>query len=874
MHVETRASEGEQSVFSTGLPGLDGILHGIMPGDNVVWQVESVEDYLPFVKPFRDKVRLSGKKLVYFRFAKHQALLPPDSTVQIHRLRPEDGFEQFITGIHDVIGSLGDKACYIFDSHSDLAIDNFSERMIGNFFMLTCPYILRLESFGYFMVQRYYHSHHAALPIASTTQLLLDVYSHQGRTYVHPQKVYGRYSPTMFMLHLWEKDKFIPVTDSTTISSVVTSGPWHGLQSASYRMVGMWDRRFIEAEDVLDSFQHGECSQATADRVFHRQLTQLVSRDERVLALARQYFTLADLIHIWKRTIGSGMIGGKSVGMLLARAILRASGKRWNEVLETHDSFFIGSDIFYSYLVENDCWPIRQKQKSPKTFMDGAEEGRKRILAGRFPDYIVQRFADMLDYFGQCPIIVRSSSLLEDNFSNAFSGKYDSMFCVNRGTHEERLESFLAAVKQVYASTMSREALAYRAKRNVLDRDEQMALLVQRVSGERYGQLFFPHLAGVGVSCNSYVWSDGIDPAAGLLRLVFGLGTRAVDRHDDDYTRLVALNAPRKRPEGDAEEIRRYTQKKVDLLDLEQNKFRSAYFTDIIKESPGLAVDFFSLPDTTTRPTAGEAYNTIAFENIFDNTRFVNDMRNMLSLLREKYECHIDVEFTANFRADGAYKINLLQCRPLQVKREISGGDAIPQVEKANLLLQAHGGIIGPGRVISVDWLIYVVPSVYAGLAEQDRHEVARLVGRLAHHPAIRQNGNIMLLGPGRWGTRMPSLGVPVSFSEINTVSVICEIARMHEQLMPDLSLGTHYFNDMVEMDMLYLGFSPNAEGNVLNEQILQAMPNRMGEMAPETGNPANAIRIVSSADLGEGAGMRLHADAIKQVAVLYLAHA
>ena len=168
----------------------------------------------------------------------------------------------------------------------------------------------------------------------------------------------------------------------------------------------------------------------------------------------------------------------------------------------------------------------------------------------------------MLEYFGQSPIIVRSSSLLEDAYGNAFSGKYESVFCANQGTPQDRLENFLNAIRKVYTSTLSEEALAYRAHWGLLDRDEQMAILVQRVSGSVYEDQFFPQIAGVGVSYNPYVWNSEIDPEAGMIRLVFGLGTRAVDRIDDDYTRIVALNAPSRRPEASSEDVRKFSQKK------------------------------------------------------------------------------------------------------------------------------------------------------------------------------------------------------------------------------------------------------------------------------------------------------------------------
>jgi len=444
---------------SSGLTALDRILDGIRLGDNIVWQVDSIDDYLPLVKPFVDNAQARGRKLVYFRFAEHAQLVPRELGVQLVELKPEAGFEQFLSDIHRVIKQTGRGAYYLFDSLSELALHCYSERMVGNFFKLTCPYLNRLDTISYFVVLRNYHSYHAALPISQTTQLLLDIYRHKGKLYIHPLKVQKRHSSTMFMLHVWDHDNFTPVTDSTTISEVLTAAPWPGLPSASYRMVGMWDHRFMQAEELLESHKQGECSRETINKTFRRQLRQLVSLDERILALAEKYLTLTDIIYLWKRLIGSGMMGGKAVGMLLARAILEKTSPRWAELLEAHDSFFIGSDIFYSFLVENDCWSIRQNQKNPETLLDGAEEARQRILSGRFPDYIIARFSHMLDYFGQTPIIVRSSSLLEDNFGNSFSGKYESVFCTNQGTQQHRLDEFINAVRTVYASAMSEKAL-------------------------------------------------------------------------------------------------------------------------------------------------------------------------------------------------------------------------------------------------------------------------------------------------------------------------------------------------------------------------------------------------------------------------------
>ena len=219
----------------------------------------------------------------------------------------------------------------------------------------------------------------------------------------------------------------------------------------------------------------------------------------------------------------------------------------------------------------------------------------------------MDQFRAMLDYFGESPYIVRSSSLLEDTYGNAFAGKYESVFCVNRGTRKQRLEALLDCVRKVYASAMSEKALRYRVDRGLLDQDEQMALLVMRVSGSQCGDRFFPHLAGVGFSFNPYVWHKDIDPHAGVVRLVFGLGTRAVDRSDDDYTRLVALNAPTRRPESNFDEVCEYSQHRVDYLDLTANCLTSGHFLDLVQAGPELPWHLVATPQHAARADLRDA---------------------------------------------------------------------------------------------------------------------------------------------------------------------------------------------------------------------------------------------------------------------------
>jgi pyruvate, water dikinase len=864
--------------LTTGLSALDRILRGLIPGDNIVWQVDSVEDYLPFVRPYCQAALEHASKLVYFRFARHAPLLPDDFGAEVHRLNPQAGFEQFIADIHKVIGETGRGGFYLFDCLSDLAEDWYSDRMLGNFFMLTCPYLYDVEAIACFGLLKNYHSPHASATIAETAQIVLDVYRSKDALYIHPIKVQHRHSPTMYMLHGWKGDDFIPVTDSSTIAEVLTSIPWVGSES-SRALLGVWARTLLQAEEVMNPAEHDECSVALARETTRRLLKMMVTRDERFLNLAERHFNLASLVDLSRRMIGTGLIGGKSVGMLLARAILRDADPQWDELLEAHDSFYIGSDVFYTYLVRNGCWWVRKKQQDPATFLEGSEEARRRILTGQFPEDVREEFTLMLEYFGQSPIIVRSSSLLEDAYGNAFAGKYESVFCANQGSPAKRLEDFMSAVRTIYASTMSEKALRYRARRELLDRDEQMSLLVQRVSGSLYGNLFFPQVAGVGLSFNPYVWNQEIEAEAGMVRLVFGLGTRAVDRADDDYTRVVALNAPDRRPEGSFDQVRRYTQRKVDALDLAANQVVAYEFPEVVQQSPRLPIQLFASRDEEAEQRANEAGMrnfcpwVLTFEHLLSHTPFVEDMRKMLQTLEEAYGVPVDTEFTANFFDRDTYKINLVQCRPLQV--QIAGDSEVTDlpahVEKDRLILEASGAVIGRSRLITVDRLVHVVPSVYGHLPINERYAIARLIGRLMHLKGPEQPKTIMVLGPGRWGPTTPSLGVPVSYAEINRASVICEIVAMREDLVPDVSLGTHFFNDLVEADTLYMALFPDRPSNCLNEAFFESRPNKLGQLLPDLACKEHIVRVVDAADLPDGQVIKLNANALQQKVMCYL---
>ena len=338
---------------------------------------------------------------------------------------------------------------------------------------------------------------------------------------------------------------------------------------------------------------------------------------------------------------------------------------------------------------------------------------------GNFPDYIVKEFAEMLDYFGQSPIIVRSSSLLEDNYGNAFAGKYESVFCANQGPHQKRLQDFMSAVQDDLRQHDEREGPALsRPARPAGPGRADVAAGAAGLGRRATAACSIPQVAGVGLSRNPYVWNECIDPEAGVLRLVFGLGTRAVDRSDDDYTRVVALNAPERRPESDFDEVRQYSQRKVDVIDLEANQLVSHEFTEVAAAQPAACrCDIFASGDAArcddrAGPSASRpsSRGVLTFEHLLSRDAVRRPTcGEMLRTLQEAYDYPVDVEFTANFFDRDRYKINLVQCRPLQVVSD-SGGRRAARDDRAatTASCEAHGAVIGQSRVNLIDRLVYV----------------------------------------------------------------------------------------------------------------------------------------------------------------------
>lgn len=858
------------SHVSTGWESLDTIINHLRTGDNVVWQVDSIEDYERVVTLFVKEAVSKNQRVVYMRFARHTPLLEEKNNIKIYHMEVDKGFESFSSQVHDIITEEGRDIYYVFDCLSDLLHVWATDLMIGNFFFITCPYLFELNTIAYFAVLRRMHSFKTIARIRETTQVLIDMYNYKGLVCVHPLKVQNRYSHTMFFPHKKENEDLVPVINSVEAAELFFHLSKENIANASLHL-DYWDRLFMDARDLVES---DAVEEEKKDMV--EQLSRLMlSRKKRELALIREYMSLEDLLEIKERLLGTGFIGGKSLGMLLSRKILMKDNSfNWGEVLEHHDSFYIGSDVFYSYIVQNGWWKVFMAHKTRSGYFPKAVELKEKMLNGVFPEEIKEKLHFMLEYFGQSPIIVRSSSILEDSLGSAFAGKYESYFLVNQGTPGKRYQAFEDAVKRIFASTMNEDALAYRLQKGLDQTDELMALLVQRVSGTYHRNYFFPELAGVGLSLNPFVWKKDMDPRAGMLRLVFGLGTRAVDRVENDYPRIVSISDPLVKPLSEMKDIKKFSQHFVDLLNMEENQLQTVTLPELNEKDLNVEFELLATRDTEALGRDYEGFSgpatdswVLTFDNFLSTTTFTKVMERMLKTLEERHKNPVDIEFTVNFNRTGDLQVNLLQCRPFHT---LGKGPVIQkpeQIPEEKIIIKTESNFMGGNVSSNIACVMFIDPGGYAELSLSDKYSVARLIGKLNRTIVDQEKMPTLLMGPGRWGTRTPAMGVPVTFSEINHIVAMAEISYQDGNLIPDLSFGTHFFHDLVETEIFYFAVYPENPDVIFNLEWLRDLPNILGDVSPDDVRFQDVVKVADLRDKG----LALLSNVVTQKTICYL---
>lgn len=631
------------------------------------------------------------------------------------------------------------------------------------------------------------------------------------------------------------------------------------------------DMPLTELAEALQRFKHGgveERELSPATRMGLRaSLTRRFLNDQLdFVNTAKEYLEVGDFHELAQRIVyparSYGRLGGKAAGLFLACKVLARSKRHAGLLADFHipRSWYIPSDGLAEFLQHNELNDVlNRKYDDPERVRLEYPLVVQLFKSSFFPPEMLRGLSAALDDLEGKPIIVRSSSLLEDRLGSAFSGKYKSLFLANTGTKRERMSALTDAIAEVYASVFGPDPIEYRARRGFLDLHEEMGILLQEVVGLRIGPYHLPVFSGVGLSNNELRWSPRIRREDGLLRLVPGLGTRAVDRLGDDYPVLAAPGQPGLRVNQTPDEIERYSPKQLDVINMETGGFETIGVAEFLArwgdQLPMLRqVVSLAGPDGVRQPVGlvdlERDRAVVTFEGLIADTPFLTRMRALLQLLREEMKTPVDVEIAS----DGE-RLYLLQCRP-QGTSESAAPSAIPRDVPADRLIFTAHRHVSNGQPGDLTHLVYVDPEAYARLDAGEMREAGRAVGRLNRLLPWRA---FALFGPGRWGSRGDiRLGVPVTYADISNTALLVEIARRRDAYVPDLSFGTHFFQDLVESSIRYLPLYPDDPQEVFQEEFFRGAPNSLADELPEFAHLAEAVRVIDVAKARPGFVLRV----------------
>jgi len=636
--------------------------------------------------------------------------------------------------------------------------------------------------------------------------------------------------------------------------------------------------RFAKMPDGYKSLSPEERTSITVALI-----RRFLSEDLDYINVVKQHTTIYDFAHILSHTVGpasgNGKLGGKAAGLFRAVGILNEAKKDSIAIrnLSVPKTWFISSDGILDFLHFNALEEMPAiKYRDPLEIRQEYPYLEQIFKNSSLSPEIVAGLSLALDDFGEKPLIVRSSSLLEDALGSSFAGKYKSLFVANQGTKRERLEALIDAVVEVYASVFGPDPIEYRRERGLLDFNEEMAVLIQEVVGKKVGKYFFPAYAGVAFSLNEFRWSPRIKRHDGIVRMVAGLGTRAVDRVGSDYPVLVSPGQPGLKVNISPDEVMWYSQKNIDVINLETRRFESlpveALLAEVGHEFPALPQIFSIYKEGQLYAPSGlmlnlnDGHPVITFGKLLTHGPFIPMIKEMLNILSRSLGFPVDIEFAC----DGdIHKLYLLQCRP-QSQAAGAVTVSIPENIPGPDQLFSANRYITNSLVQGIEYLVYVDPEVYDSLPTMEQLvQVGKVIGEL-NQKLPRQR--FILIGPGRWGSRGDiKLGVRVGYSDINNTAMLIEVAKRKKDYVPEVSFGTHFFQDLVEANIRYLPLYPDEPGIVFNSDFFRSAPNMLRKFVPNARQMEPVIKVIAVPKIADGATVTVAMDGDSERALGYI---
>ncbi len=636
-------------------------------------------------------------------------------------------------------------------------------------------------------------------------------------------------------------------------------------QGKTYELIKFVDKKDSDVREISKALtqylkavkENGMISAATQRWLIVELIRRFLTDNPKMIHNIKEFVSVEDFCELLDTFIFSphstGKVGGKATGFFIAYQIIKKYSENNPELrnVKIPKTWYISSDELLNLIHDNNLDELNEfKYRDMLEIRINYPKVVQTIKNSHLSSYVMNEIHKIIDQCDDKPLIIRSSSLLEDQIDSAFSGKYKSLFLTNTGSRTERLNSLVDGILEVFASMFNPDSIQYRKERNLLDCTEQMGIMIQEVVGTRVGPFYFPLYAGVAFSNNELRWSPRVKREDGLARIVMGLGTRAVDRIGDDFPVLISLGQPDLPVNQTTEELRKYSPQIMDVIDVENNRFSSIPITSLLQQYGNkiphlnklisvLKDDFVSDFNKFTVNLKTDVTVT-TFDGLVKKTGFVEQLKKLLFLLKEKLDYPVDIEFAS----DGE-NFYLLQCRPQSRSKNDLPAEIPPDIPDQSIVFTANR-YVSNGKVSGIKHIVYVDPKEYGNLkSHEDLVNVGNAVRELNR---LLPRKSFILMGPGRWGSRGDiKLGVQVTYSGINNSAMLIEIAQKKSKHQPELSFGTHFFQDLVEENIKYLPLYPEDNDVVFYENFFTGSENQLGKILPDFSQLEKVIKVINT---------------------------
>ncbi len=523
--------------------------------------------------------------------------------------------------------------------------------------------------------------------------------------------------------------------------------------------------------------------------------------------------------------VGEGMLGGKARGLAFLN-LLKQKHPEFDEFeginVSVPHTVVLATDIFDEFMQENNLIEVGLSDLPD-------EEILKKFVEASLPSWLDEYLLKFVEVIGK-PIAVRSSSLLEDAHYQPFAGVYSTYMIPNFPDKKQTLFLLKKAIKSVYASVYFAESKAYmKATQNVID-EEKMGIVLQEVCGSQYGDKFYPVISGVARSINFYPVGDE-NPEDGIVNLAFGLGKQIVE--GETVLRYSPGNPGKILQLSDPKTALRETQKTFYALDLSKTDFEISTDDAItlkkfrIKEAEkdgtlDLVASVYDFQNDMLRDgTFYEGKKVITFNPVLKYNKIpLNDVIKLaLKIGRKAMNMPVEIEFAVDIDPKGEREaeFNLLQIRPIVDTEENIAVDLteIPLEETVIFSRKAMGN----GVIDNISDIVYVRQENFDPANNPKIAEIIKAI----NEKMMQEGRNYILIGPGRWGSRDPWLGIPVKWAFISAARVIVEAGLENYRIEP--SQGTHFFQNLTSFRVGYFTVNPYIRDGFYDYDFLQRQP-------------------------------------------------